>query len=275
MSRVSSLVFGTVVVGIVASVAGCQVEASIKTKTRFTETNVVKEDAADWDGEPIEVDIAGVGISINGGVTVTADPNATKVRATARMLAMAFSEEKANADLSIAEAKNTFTISNSGGTISVVCKHGGSHGSSNGGESGCELVEVVVPTGALGGKALNLNKVLSGNGTLTLQLSAANLTNLGTNSNGGLTNADLPAVQGATYSLVSEKADDIAVKLPADFSADEIILQADADKIELGPFTDIKNGAGAGGRGTAGQGLALLKITSKEFAGSTGAITLR
>ena len=67
------------------------------------------------------------------------------------------------------------------------------------------------------------------------------------------------------------------MKLPADFAADEIILQADEDKIELGPFTDIKNGAGAGGRGTAGAGLASLKITSKKFAdtGSTGKITLR
>ncbi|MBX3214016.1 MAG: hypothetical protein KF850_18420 [Labilithrix sp.] len=275
MSRVSSLVFGTVVVGIVASVTGCQVQASIKTKTRFTETNVVREDAADWDGEAVEVKIEGVGISINGGVTVTADPNATKVRATARMLAMAFAEEKENADLSIAEAKNTFTVSNAGGTISISCGHGASHGSSNAGESGCELVEVVVPTGTAGGKPLNLNRVLSGNGTLTLQLSAANLMTLGTNSNGGDTNADLPAVQGATYSLVSEKADDIAVKLPADFSADEVILQADADKIELGPFTDIKPGAGAGGRGNAGEGLASLKITSKDFAGSTGTITLR
>ncbi|MBX3224303.1 MAG: hypothetical protein KF795_27560 [Labilithrix sp.] len=273
MSRVSSLVFGTVVVGIVASVAGCQVQASVKTKTRYTETNVVREDTADWGGGPIEVKIEGVGISLNGGVTVTADPNATKVRATARMLAMAFSEEKANADLSIAEAKNSFTLTNSGGGVTVSCGHGGSHGSSNGGESGCELVEVVVPTGSDTQK-LDL-KVLSGNGTLTLQLSAATLSNLGTNSNGGLTNADVPATQGATVSLVSEKADDIAVKLPADFAADEVILQADADKIELGPFSDIKEGAGAGGRGQAGSGLALLKLTSKDFAGSTGAITLR
>lgn len=272
MSRVSSLVFGTVAVGIVASVMGCKVEASVKTKTRFVETNVVREDTADWDGSPIEIKIQGVGVSLNGGVSVTADPNATKVKATARMLAMAFADEKENADLSIAEAQNTFTLTNSGSGINVSCGHGSSHGSSNGGESGCELVEIVVPAGSAE-KKLDL-KVLSGNGTLTLQLSGATLSNLGTNSNGGLTNADLPATQGATISLVSE-SDDIAAKLPADFAADEIILQADADKIELGPFTDIKNGAGAGGRGTAGTGLASLKITAKEFAGSTGTITLR
>lgn len=272
MSRVSSLVFGTVAVGIVASVMGCQVEASIKTKTRYVENNVVREDTADWDGNPISIKIEGVGVSLNGGVTVTADPNATKVRATARMLAMAFAEEKANADLSITEAKNTFTLTNSGSGINVSCAHGGSHGSSNGGESGCELVEIVVPAGSAD-KKLDL-KVLSGSGTLTLQLSAATLGTLGANSNGGTTNADLPATQGATISLVSE-SDDVIAKLPSDFAADEVILQADADKIDLGPFSDIKNGAGAGGRGVAGAGLASLKITAKEFAGSTGTITLR
>ena len=80
---------------------------------------------------------------------------------------------------------------------------------------------------------------------------------------------------GANISLVGEQGDDISVKLPSDFAADEVILQADADKITLGPFTDIKEGAGAGGRGQAGSGLASLKLTSKEFAGSTGEITLR
>lgn len=273
MSRVSSLVFGTVAVGIVASVMGCQVQASVKTKTRYVENKVEREDTADWDGSPIEIDIQGVGFAVNGGVTVTADPNATKVKATARMLATALPEEKENADLSIAEAKNTFTLSNSGSGITVFCGHGGSHGSSNGGESGCEFVDVVVPAGSADKKLVLVAK--SGNGTLKLQLAAATLGNLGANSNGGDINADLPATQGASISLVSPKADDIEVKLPADFAADEVILQADADKIELGPFTDIKEGAGAGGRGQAGTGLASLKLTSDDFAGSTGKITLR
>lgn len=273
MSRVSSLVFGTVAVGIVASVMGCQVQASVKTETRYVEQNVVREDTADWDGGPISIRIEGVGIALNGGVTVTADPNATKVKATARMLAMALPEEKENADLSIAEAKNTFTLTNSGGEISVLCDHGGSHGSSSAGKSGCEFVEVVVPAGSADKKLVL--EARSGNGTLTLHLSAATLGNLGANTSSGDINADLPATQGASISLVSKKSDDIAVKLPADFAADEVILQADADKIELGPFTDIKEGAGAGGRGQAGTGLASLKLTSMDYAGSTGKITLR
>lgn len=274
MSRVSSLVFGTVVVGMMASVTACQVQASIKTKTRYVEPNVVKEDTAPWDGKkPITIKIEGVGLSVNGGVSVISDPNVTNVKATARMLAMAFAEEKQNADLSIAEAKDTFSLTNDGSGITVSCGHGGSHGSSNGGESGCEHVEVVVPAGTTD-NPLELT-VLSGNGTLALRLSNATIKNLGTNS-GGDTDAQLPATKGASISLVSENADDIAVNLPSDFAADEVILQAAADKIQLGPFTDIKNGAGAGGRGTAGTGLVSLKLTSKEFAGSgsTGTITL-
>lgn len=269
MSRVSSLAFASVIAGVVATSTGCQVEASIKTKTRYTETNVVREDSADWAGGPIEIKIQGVGISLNGGVNVVADPNATRVKATARMLAMAFAEEKANADQSISEAKNTFQIVNDNGAITVSCGHGGTHGSSNAGESGCELVDIVVPAGSEQQK-LDL-KVLSGSGTLTLQLANAVIANVGANSAGGLTNADLPATVGGSISLVSE-SDDITAKLPADFAADEVILQADSDRIQYGPFPDLK---GATSRGTPGTGLRSLKLTAKEFAGITGMITLR
>jgi hypothetical protein len=273
MSRVSSVVLGTVLLGIVVAASGCQVQASIKTKNRFVEPNVVQEDTEEWTGQPIKIDIQGVGVSINGGVNVTAVQGLTKVKATSRMLAMAFSEEKPNADQSILDAKATFKITNSASGITVACGHGGSHGSSNAGESGCELVEIQVPAGD-GTTPLDVT-VLSGNGTVNIQLSNAVLKNVGVNSNGGDISAEIAATQGANVSFVSEKSDDIAVGLPSDFAADEIVLQADADQINLGPFTDAKNGAGAGGRGTAGTGLASLKVTSKEFAGSTGSITLR
>jgi hypothetical protein len=86
--------------------------------------------------------------------------------------------------------------------------------------------------------------------------------------------ADLPATKGGTIELVAEQ-DDITATLPSDFAADEVILSADAASIDTGPFSDIKNGSGAGGRGTAGTGLKLLHLTAKEFAGSTGKITLQ
>jgi hypothetical protein len=267
MSRVSSLVFGTVALATVA-IAGCKVE--VTTKTRFTETNVVREATTDWGGGLINIRIEGVGAAVNGGVRVTSDPNITKVKATARMLAMAYSDEKPSADLSIAEAKNTFTVTSDGTGVNVTCDHGGSHGSSEAGMSGCELVEILVPAGDAT-EPLDL-KVLSGNGTMTLQLANATIKTVGANSNGGAIDASLPATQGGSIALVAEKADNISVDLPDSFAADEVILQADADKVDLGPFTDIQT---PGGRGQQGSGLASLKLTSKDFAGSTGKITLR
>lgn len=272
MIRLFSVVLGSLVMA--SFVSGCegQFSATLKSKTRFVEENVVHEDAADWGGGPIEIRIEGVGASYNGGVKVTADPAATKVRATARMLAMAVAEEKENADLSISEAKASFTIANDGSGVKVSCDHGGSHGSSAAGESGCELVEIVVPAGT-DERPVEL-KVLSGNGTMTLRLAQAAVSSVGTNAKGDI-DAELPATKGASISLVADSGDDITAKLPADFAADEVILQADADKIALGSFSEAKTGEGAGGYGPAGTGLKLLKLTSKSFAGSTGKITLK
>lgn len=270
---ISRIAFGTVIAAIVVSATGCQVQASVKTKTRFVEPNIVKEDTTEWKGQPITIKIEGVGVAVNGGVKVTADPNATKVSANARFLAMAFEDGKADADQSIVEAKSTFTIESSASGITVSCGHGGTHGSSNGGESGCELVNVVVPSGSAQ-TPLELT-VQGGNGDMTLQLRGATIKNVGLNNNGsGDTSVEIPSTQGASVSLVSNKSGDIAVTLPTDWAADEVILQADADKI-VNAFSDAKLGAGAGGRGTKGSGLASLKVTSKEFAGSTGTITLR
>lgn len=268
---VSRIAFGTVLAAIVASAAGCQVQASVRTKTRYVEPNIVKEDTTDWAGQPIKIQIEGVGVAVNGGISVTADPNATKVQANARFLAMAFEDDKASADQSIVDAKNTFTISNTASEIVISCGHGGTHGSSNGGESGCELVNIVVPAGDAQ-KPLEIT-VLGGNGDMTLELQSATIKNVGANNSGDI-NANIPATQGANVSLVAEKADDITVTMPASWAADEVILQADADKIQ-NAFSDAKLGAGAGGRGEPGTGLASLKLTSKEFAGSTGTITLR
>jgi hypothetical protein len=270
MSRVSSIAFGTVAAALLVGASGCRV--SVETKSRYAEPNVVKEDSADWAGEPIEVNVQGVGISVNGGVRVTADPSAKRVKATARMLAMAFEGEKSNADLSLSEAKATFTVSRSGSGVSVACGHGGSHGSSSAGESGCELVEIVVPAGSTA-NPVSLT-IASGSGTLTLALSGATIKTISATTSGADTSADLPATKGGSISLVSESGD-IEARLPASFAADEVVLQADATSIALGPFTDIKNGVGQGGRGQKGTGLASLRITAEEFAGSTGKITLR
>jgi hypothetical protein len=265
-----------VLVGLVALVvtaaSGCTASITVKTKTRFQEPNISKTDTADWDGkQPIKISSQGVGTSINGGVFVTADPNATKVSAVARFLAMANDDDKASADQSILDAKGTYTIDSSPGGITVSCGHGQTHGSSNSGESGCERLDVTIPAGAVG-KPLVLT-VLSGNGELDLELANATIQNVGSNASSGNTTAKLPDTKGANVSLVSVQAGDIDVTMnPASWAADEVNAQADADKLSLPG--DVKNGAGAGGRGTAGTGLASLKLTSQSFAGSTGKITI-
>jgi hypothetical protein len=276
MSVWSSRVLGiTGLIALAGTIAGCTAQLTVKTKTRFVEPNVVKEDAADWDGvQPITINIQGVGASVNGGVFVTSDPAATKVKATARMLAMANDDDKASADLSIVDAKNSFTIANSAGAsggITVSCGHGAAHGSSNAGESGCERVDIVVPAGS-DAKPLTLT-VLAGSGDLSLNLANATIKNLGANANGADTTANLPATKGGSISLVSESSDINCTMSPPTWAADEVIAQADAASLSIP--SDVKNGAGAGGRGTAGTGLVSLKLTAKSFAGSTGKITLR
>lgn len=273
MSRVSTVLFGSVVAGIVALNAGCTVQASVKTKNRFVEDGVAATAATadEWAGEPIKIQAEGVGLAVNGGLDVRVDPNAKTITATARMLAMADAEDKASADQSIREAKETFKITKDGGAWLVFCGHGASHGSSNGGESGCEKVTVTVPAGTDAQK-LDLT-ALSGNGSVNIDVSAATLANLGVNGKGDIT-ARFPTTQGAVISIVAEQADDIAALVPASFAADEVILQADADKITNG-FSDLTlDSTGKGSRGTAGEGAKSIKLTSKEFAGSTGNVSL-
>jgi hypothetical protein len=266
VARRSALAFTVSGVVCLAGIAGCQV--SVKTKTRYTETNVTKEDTATWNGEAININIQGVGVAVNGGVNVVVDPSATKVKATANFLATSF--QKSDADLSLGEAKNTFNVATSNGTTTVECGHGSTHGDSNGGESGCELVTITIPPGSAQ-QPLKL-QVLGGNGTMTLTLKGAVVENVGANNKGDI-NAELPSTKGGNISLVCEQADDITATMPTDWAADQVVLNADQDKIAN--TTDAKVGAGAGGRGVAGTGLKALTLTSKSFAGSTGHITLR
>jgi hypothetical protein len=277
MKRVSTVLFGSVIAAAFALNAGCTVQASVKTKERFIENNVAPSSvpSEEWNGEPIKIDAQGVGVAVNGGLDVTVDPNAKTITASARMLAMADAEDKASADQSIIDAKGTFTITKSANGWLVSCGHGGSHGSSNAGESGCEQLVVTVPGGAVG-KALDLT-ALSGNGSVNIDVSGATLKNLGSNGKGDIT-VRLPgaaeATKGATVSIVAENADDINALVPSSFSADEVWLVANAEKITNG-FSDLTlDSSGKGSRGTAGEGYASIKLTSKEFAGDTGAVSL-
>jgi hypothetical protein len=272
MIRVSSVFFGALV-AVVASTAGCKV--SVETKTRYTVEDVTVTDTQPWNGEAITINIEGVGAAVNGGVNVTTDPGTSLITAKARVLAMAFSDHKADADLSIADVKEGFKITHDGNNITLHCPHGGTHGDSDSGSSGCEKVNVIIPAGTADKKLAV--KVLSGNGGMVLQMSNATITSIEANSNGADSsiNSDLPATAGGSISLVSNQGDDVTAKLPSDFSADSIQLVADQGKVGVGPFTDITSFDGTKGRGTPGAGLKVLKLTSISFAGESGQVDLQ
>lgn len=277
MSRVAKAVLlGGLVLGIVASASGCTVQASVKTKTRFTEPNQAPsaEPTEEWAGEKIIVNAQGVGVAVNGGLEVRVDPTAKRVTATADMVALANDDDEASAKLSIVDAKSTFKITKEGDVWNVVCGHGGSHGSSNSGESGCNKVTVTIPAGD------STNKIaldaLSGNGSVNIDISATTLESLGVNGKGDIT-VRAPTTQGASISVVAEQADDVNLLLPASFAADEVYFVADADKIVNNvadlQLTDAEGGK-KGSRGTPGEGAKAVKLTSKPFAGSSGQVIL-
>jgi hypothetical protein len=277
MSRVSKAVLlAGLVIGTVIGASGCTVQASVKTKTRFNEPNVAPASTPTdtWNGEKITINAQGVGVAVNGGIAVVVDPSATMVTAVADMVALANDDDRASADQSIADAKATFTIAKDGNGWTVSCGHGGSHGSSDSGSSGCNKVTVTIPAGDAT-KKIALD-ALSGNGEVNIDISSVTLASLGVNGKGDIT-VRAPTTQGSTISVVAENGDDINLLLPSSFAADKIELFADADKImnHVGDLslTD-ETGGKTGSRGTAGEGALSVKATSKDFAGTTGQVML-
>lgn len=274
MSRVAKVVLlGGLVLGVVS---GCTVQASVKTKTRFTEDNVApsSDNQADWAGEKIVINNSSAGVLVNGDTVVRVDPSAKRVTATAKLVALANDDDKTSADATLVDLKTTFKIEKAGDVINVVCGHGKSVGSSNSGESGCNNITITIPAGN-STDALALD-VLSGNGPVNIDISSATLANLGVNGKGDIT-VRAPTTQGANISVVAEQADDVNLLLPSSFAADEVYFVADADQI-VNNVSDLQltdaEGGKKGSRGTAGTGAKSVKLTSKPFAGSSGQVIL-
>lgn len=248
------------------SQSACSAQIDLAVKTRDVQDNLTYTDTLDWTGGKIKIQNEGISVSLEGGVRVVADPNATRVTATARLVALVLPEDKASGDLSLNDVQASYKIARSGDDIVVSCGHGQSHGSSIGTDAGCELLTVTIPAGTAT-TPLDLT-VVSGSGGMNLELASATLASLVTSADVGDTTAKLPSTAGATYRLVSEEAGDLDVTMPTPWSADKVTLEADADAI-----TNAFALTATGGYGAAG-GIASLTITSKEFAGSTGEILL-
>ncbi len=249
-----------VVVVAVASVAACKGQA-ISARSNFVEEDVQQVAAVAWSGERIEIDNAGV--TAGGGLSISATATDRPV-ATARMLAVADTYDKANADLTITAATQSFTIATDAGVTSVQCAHGTTNGSADAMESGCDTLDVTVPTGSAD-KHIAL-AARSGNGKVSVAFDGAQVAELTVTASHGAMDVKTATTQGATITVVSETGDDVTLRLPPDFQADLITLGGSSGNVDTSAFADVKNG---GGRGQAGAGAKLIEVRSSGTDGGT------
>lgn len=212
-----------------AGLAACDVSTTansitFKSKPEFVDSSQpAKTSVADWNGEPIAISNAGVNPLIgDGGVRVTVDPNATKITVSAVFAARA--NEESEAQDSIRDAIGTLAIDESGGQFKISCGHGGAHGSSDVAASGCKLLNVTIPAGSAD-KPLDLT-IGNGMGNLTFS-GAVTVSKLlvDNNGTGGVVDVKVIPVKGASVTVTGE--DVVSVAVPADFSAESVILTVD------------------------------------------------
>jgi hypothetical protein len=224
--------------------SGCKGQ-SVEPRSRFVEDGIEKSQEGVWAGERIEVDNAGVTPAGGLALTVTATD---RVHATARMLAIADTENKPAADAAIIAAKDRFTVATNAGVTSVRCEHQP--------EAGCDALDVTVPAGT---PAMRLAVVArSGSGKVGVSFDGAELGELDLHASQGAIDVATPAPQGASITIVSETNDEVTLRLPADFAADAIVLDAPAGNVDTSAFPDLR--ANSTTRGAAGAGAKTISV---------------
>jgi hypothetical protein len=252
-------------VALLLALAACKGQ-SVSDRSNFVEDGVQQVADAAWNGERIEVDNAGV--TAGGGLALSATAT-DRVVATARMLSVADTTDKSNADLAIMAATQTFLITTTAGVTSVRCGHGSQNGSATAEESGCDALDVSVPAGTMDKRIAVAAR--SGNGKVGVAFDGAQLAELTLHASHGTIDVKTATTQGATITIVSETGDDITLRLPGDFQADLILLQADAGKIDTSAFADLQAGKG---RGQVGLGAKLISVRSGAPGVPSGRIVL-
>ena len=260
-SKMRTLVL-PVVLGL-SLVAGCSVAVSAKTQTRFTHDIAAQSSKADWAGQTITIDDASINTQGNGsGLTVTGDPTATKVTVTGRTAAYADSTDQASAELSMTDVLATLVITEDASGITITCGHGASHGTSNGSNSGCDALQITVPSGTAM-KPLPLI-VKAGSGDVKVSGTVGSL-NVNDNGAGDIVASHTPA-KGTD--VVLKGGFGVSLAVPKDFAADVITLSADKPTdIDTTAFPDVTSGKG---RGMAGTGAASISLT-----GGLGTVALK
>ncbi len=239
---------------------------SLTARSSFVEDGVQQVETMAWGGERIEID--NLGVTASGGLGLSAT-DTDRVVATARMLSVADTTDKASADSAITSATMGFVIATTAGVTSVRCGHGTQNGSATAEESGCDALDVAVPTGATG-KTLAV-AARSGNGNVAVAVDGAQLAELTLHASNGTIDVKTATTQGASITIVSETGDDITLRLPGDFQADAIVLDTAAGKIDTSAFADLQLGRG---RGTVGVGAKLISVRSAGPSGASGRIVL-
>lgn len=248
-----------------AALVSCRGQ-SVNDRSNFVEDGVQVVAATAWTGERIEIDNAGV--TSGGGLAVTASAT-DRVSATARMLSVADTTDKSNADLAIAGATMTFVIGTAAGVTSVHCGHGTQNGSAAAEESGCDALDVSVPAGKVDERIAVAAR--SGNGRVGVAFDGAQLAELTLYASHGTIDVRTATTQGASITIVSETGDDITLHLPGDFQADAIVLDAAGGNVDTSAFADLQAGKG---RGAIGAGAKLITVRSTASGGASGRIVL-
>lgn len=220
---------------------------------------------------------------------MTTDSGRDRVRAVARLVSLADSDDKSSADQAIVAAGLGFTLTTSFGvqvrvpeleagappTLQAVvvptdvtrirCGHGRSVGSAAAEDSGCDALDVVLPPGvpADAQKPEQIERRLfilarSGLGRVGVSIGDAVLGGLEIHGSRGAIDVTVPTTQGSIITIVAETGDEIVVRLPRDFAADLITLET-SGAIDSAAFPGLQSGQG---RGQPGQGARSITVRS-------------
>lgn len=233
--------------------SGCKGQ-ELPPRSRFVEDGV-KLEAPDplWGGEAVVIDAAGV--TTTGGLSISVG-DYERVRSSARMLALADTTDKPNADAAIDEVKGTgYAITTDAAVTTVRCGTVGQHGSVAPGDAGCDALDVTIPNGTAE-QPLTIT-ARSARGQLGGSFLGATLKSLELHASNGPMAVTTPATPGASILLVAETGDEVVLRLPADFATDTLVLDAPAGAVDTTAFPGLQSGQG---RGVAGSGAASITV---------------
>jgi hypothetical protein len=260
-------VFGFAVVLSFVALPACRVNLDVETKTEFVDADrPVRTAEKEWNGELIEIRNDGTNPALGDtGVEVIGDPGATTVTARAVVSAQAFKEDEALAQESIREVKDSFRIVEEDGRFFIVCAHGRGRGSVEAASTGCKKLTVTVPAGSID-QPVDL-RVGSGIGGIKVSGVTGGI-HADSNAVGDV-DISIAPTEGKSVIVTGETR--VVVRLPADFSAEQVILNVDGNaELVTDDFPGMASGQSYPTQGATEGAAALLNVESKGRLSSYG-----